>query len=42
MKNLSGVLVTMPHKQRMMAFVDDLHPTARQVGALNVIRCDDE
>ena len=41
MKNLSGVLVTMPHKQRMMACVDDLHPTARQVGALNVIRCDD-
>jgi shikimate dehydrogenase len=41
-RNLSGVLVTMPHKQRMMAFVDDLHPTARQVGALNVIRCDDE
>jgi len=35
MRNLSGVLVTMPHKQRMMAFVDDLHPTARQVGALN-------
>jgi shikimate dehydrogenase len=42
LKNLSGVLVTMPHKQRMMAFVDELHPTARQVGALNVIRCDDE
>jgi shikimate dehydrogenase len=42
MKNLSGVLVTMPHKQRMMAFVDDLHPTARQVGALNVIRCHDD
>jgi shikimate dehydrogenase len=41
-QNLSGVLVTMPHKQRMMAFVDDLHPTVRQVGALNVIRCDDE
>ena len=40
--NLSGVLVTMPHKQRMLAFVDDLHPTARQVGALNVIRCDDD
>jgi len=39
MRNLAGVLVTMPHKQRMMAFVDDLHPTARQVGALNVIRC---
>jgi shikimate dehydrogenase len=41
-KNLSGVLVTMPHKQRMMPFVDELHPTARQVGALNVIRCDDD
>src|SRR5437762_9452524 len=40
MKNLSGVLVTMPHKQRMLSFVDELHPTARQVGALNVIRCD--
>jgi len=42
MRNLSALLVTMPHKQRMMAFVDDLHPTARQVGALNVIRCDDD
>lgn len=42
MANLSGVLVTMPHKQRMLAFVDELHPTARQVGALNVIRCDDD
>src|SRR5437660_4422135 len=42
MKNLAGVLVTMPHKQRMLAFVDELHPTARQVGALNVIRCDDD
>ena len=39
MGNLSGVLVTMPHKQRMLAFVDELHPTAGQVGALNVIRC---
>ncbi|BEP64512.1 shikimate dehydrogenase (plasmid) [Variovorax sp. V213] len=38
--NLSGVLVTMPHKRRMLSFVDELHPTARQVGALNVIRCD--
>ena len=42
MGNLSGLLVTMPHKQRAMAFVDELHPTARQVGALNVIRCDDD
>jgi shikimate dehydrogenase len=40
--NLAGVLVTMPHKQRMLALVDELHPTARQVGALNVIRCHDD
>ena len=38
--NLSGMLVTMPHKQRMLAFVDELDSTARQVGALNVIRCE--
>ena len=42
MNNLAGVLVTMPHNQRMMAFVDELHATARQVAALNVIRCDDD
>ncbi|ACD20129.1 shikimate dehydrogenase family protein [Paraburkholderia phytofirmans] len=40
MGNLSGMLVTMPHKQRMLALVDELDPTARQVGALNVIRCE--
>ncbi|VXC42658.1 Shikimate dehydrogenase [Pseudomonas sp. 8Z] len=38
--NLSGLLVTMPHKQNMLALVDELHPTARQVGALNVVRCE--
>lgn len=37
--NLSGLLVTMPHKQRMLDYVDELHPTAREVGAINVIRC---
>jgi shikimate dehydrogenase len=40
MGNLSGMLVTMPHKERMLAFVDELDSTARQVGALNVIRCE--
>src|SRR2546430_15567090 len=40
--NLAGVLVTMPHKQRMLALVDELDPTARQVGAVNVIRCHDD
>jgi shikimate dehydrogenase len=41
-RNLSGILVTMPHKQRMLSLVDELHPTARQVGALNVIRCEQD
>jgi shikimate dehydrogenase len=41
-RNFSGLLVTMPHKQRILEFVDELHPTARQVGALNIIRCDDD
>ncbi len=40
-RNLSGLLVTMPHKQEMLPFVDELHPTARQAGALNIVRCDD-
>jgi shikimate dehydrogenase len=39
-RNLSGLLVTMPHKKQVLDFVDELHPTARQVGAVNVIRCD--
>jgi shikimate dehydrogenase len=40
MGNLAGMLVTMPHKQAMLALVDELHSTAREVGALNVVRCD--
>ncbi|WP_244144800.1 shikimate dehydrogenase family protein [Paraburkholderia tuberum] len=42
LRNLSGLLVTMPHKQRMLDFVDELHPTASRVGALNVIRCNED
>lgn len=38
--NLAGLLVTMPHKQSMLDIVDVLHPTARQVGAINVVRCE--
>ncbi|MFJ4131490.1 shikimate dehydrogenase family protein [Pseudomonas cyclaminis] len=41
-RNLSGLLVTMPHKQSMIEIVDALHPSARQVGAINVVRCDDD
>lgn len=42
MRNLSGLLVTMPHKQRMLDFIDELHPTARQIGAVNIVRCDEQ
>jgi shikimate dehydrogenase len=38
--NLDGLLVTMPHKARMVGLVDDLHPSARAVGALNVVQRD--
>lgn len=41
-RNLAGLLVTMPHKQSMLDFVDELHPTALQVGAINVVRCDND
>jgi shikimate dehydrogenase len=37
--NLDGLLITMPHKQRMLSLVDELHATARDVGALNIVRC---
>jgi shikimate dehydrogenase len=36
--NLDGLLVTMPHKIRMVGLVDELHPSARAVGAVNVVR----
>lgn len=39
-RNFAGLLVTMPHKQAMLEFVDVLHPSARQIGAINVVRCD--
>lgn len=36
--NLDGLLVTMPHKIRMVGLVDELHSSARAVGAVNVVR----
>lgn len=36
--NIAGLLVTMPHKRLMAAYVDDLDPTSQQVGAINVAR----
>ncbi len=35
---MSGVLVTVPHKQRAATLVDELTPRARHLNAVNVIR----
>ncbi|MFH4347249.1 shikimate dehydrogenase, partial [Acinetobacter baumannii] len=37
-QNMTGVLVTVPHKQRAAALVDELTPRARRLNAINVIR----
>jgi len=37
-RNLDGIVLTMPHKAAMCAFVDELLPTGRAVGAINVAR----
>ena len=36
--NLDGMVVTIPHKQRMAELVDAVLPTGRMVGAINAIR----
>lgn len=41
LRNLAGLLITMPHKTEMLNFVDHLHPTAAQVGSVNVVRLDE-
>lgn len=35
---LSGLNVTIPYKQRVMDFLDELDPVAREVGAVNVVK----
>jgi shikimate dehydrogenase len=37
-KNLSGFVVTVPHKTAIVDLCDELTPDARQVGAVNVVR----
>ncbi len=36
--NLDGIIITVPHKMRMLAHVDDVLPTGRRVGAINAAR----
>jgi shikimate dehydrogenase len=38
-RNLSGLLVTMPYKQLAMKFVDKVDITSQLVGAINVVKC---
>lgn len=38
MPNLRGIVVTVPHKEAVAALCDELTESARQVGAVNVIR----
>ncbi|CAG0937779.1 shikimate dehydrogenase [Thermoflexales bacterium] len=39
---LQGANVTIPHKQAVMPFLDELDPAAQTVGAVNtIVRCDD-
>jgi shikimate dehydrogenase len=41
LKNLAGLLITMPHKTRMVDFIDHLHPTSAHVGSVSVVRFDE-
>jgi shikimate dehydrogenase len=36
--NLSGLNVTIPYKQEIISFLDDLAPEAREIGAVNTIK----
>lgn len=39
---LAGISVTLPHKEAILPHLDELHPTARRIGAVNcVARVDD-
>lgn len=40
MRNLDGLVVTMPHKARMCELLDELGPAARTVEAVNAARCE--
>ncbi len=39
-KDLCGINVTIPHKQRVMAYLDELDDEAKEIGAVNCIRID--
>lgn len=40
LRNLGGLVVTLPHKSAILALCDQVGPSARQVGAANAVRRD--
>jgi shikimate dehydrogenase len=42
MGEITGLNVTIPHKQNVIEFLDELQPTAKAVGAVNTIYLEDE
>jgi shikimate dehydrogenase len=41
-KQIHGLNVTIPHKQNVIEFMDELTPTAKSIGAVNTIYLKDE
>ncbi|MBR8030092.1 shikimate dehydrogenase [Burkholderia cenocepacia] len=41
-RNLVGLIVTVPHKTEVMALVNNLTPRAKEVGAVNLVRWDQD
>ena len=40
-QGLSGLNVTLPYKEQILKFMDEVDPTAKQIGAVNVVRIQD-
>jgi shikimate dehydrogenase len=40
-RQLHGLNVTIPHKQNIFPYLDDITPAAQQIGAVNVVFCQD-
>jgi shikimate dehydrogenase len=40
-KNLTGLNVTLPYKEQIIQFLDEVDPTAKKIGAVNVIKIQD-
>lgn len=40
-KNLSGLTITIPYKESIIPFLDELSPEAKEIGAVNVVQFND-